>query len=386
MIILKNGRYLSAEGKFVKGDIHIEDGKIKSINEQDGSLDSGSVGTGAHIYDLEDKRVIPGLIDMHTHGAIGYDVSIATPEEICQLTRYYSDRGITSFFPTTITAARGDIKSALRNIKAASKMDCGGASIEGVHIEGPFINAAKKGAHDPNWITTPKKSDYDEYREIMGDLRIHLTVAPEIEGGLEFIDYVVKNDATVGIGHTDTDYNRALEGIRAGASIFTHLFNAMVGIHHRNPGTVGAALTGDAFVEIIGDGMHIHPAVVNIAINAKGPKGVVLVTDSMHAAGLDWGEYDFGGFKILIEGGVAKHEDGTLAGSIISLMDAVKNAMEFSGVSLEDAVAMATINPARVLGLDDKLGSIELGKRGDLVVLDEDLKAHMVFCRGERVK
>ncbi len=386
MIILKNGRYLSAQGEFLEGDIYIEDEAIKNISKSGGTSDSASGGEGIQVIDLEGKRVIPGLIDMHTHGAIGYDVSVASPEEICELTRYYSDRGVTSFFPTTITTSRENIKAALRNIKEASKMEGRGASIDGVHIEGPFINAEKKGTHDPNWIVTPRKADYDEYREIMGDLKIHITVAPEIEGGMEFIDYVVKNGGTVGIGHSNSDYNMALEGIRAGASIFTHLFNAMVGIHHREPGTVGAALTGDAYVEIISDGMHIHPAVVKIAINAKGPEGVVLVTDSMHAAGHGQGEYDFGGYKIVIEGGVAKQEDGTLAGSIINLMDAVKNAMKFAGLSLEDAVAMATINPAKVLGLYDRIGSIEPGKRADLVVLDEDLEVNMVFCRGSRVK
>ncbi len=387
MIILKNGKFLSPRGGFLQGDIYIEDDTIKHIKAGQAFQNHGEEEVEGHqVIDLEGKKVIPGLIDIHTHGAIGHDASIAAPEQICELSRYYSDNGITSFLPTTITTSRDDIRAALKNIRMAADMECCGASIEGVHIEGPFINEKRKGTHDANWITTPKKSDFDEYREIMGDLRIHITVAPEIEGGLEFIEYVVKNGGTVGIGHTDGDYEMTLKGIKAGATIFTHLFNAMRGLHHREPGVVGAALTANGYVEVIADGHHIHPVVVKTAISAKGFQGVVLVTDSMHAAGLSGGEYDFGGFKIYIEDGVAKQENGTLSGSIINLMDAVRNVIKFADVSLEEAVTMATINPAKVLGLDHKIGSIEPGKRADLVVIDQDIRPLMVFCRGKRTK
>ncbi len=385
MIILKNGFYLTPKGFFVEGDICIEDGIIKCLGKTE-SPECCQDGIGkAEIIDLKGKRIIPGLIDMHTHGAIGYDISQATPSQICELTRYYSKNGITSFMPTTITTDREHVKEILRNIRQASRMDCGGATIVGVHIEGPFINPKRKGAHNPDLITIPQKSDFDEYKDIMGDLKIHMTIAPEIEGGLDFIEYVVENGGSVGLGHTDGDYETILEGIMAGATIFTHLFNAMRGLHHREPGVVGAAFASDAFVEIISDGFHLHPAIVKTAIKAKGWERGVLVTDSMHAAGLEGGQYDFGGFKITVDGGVAKQEDGTIAGSIISLMDAVRNAVEFAGISLEDAIAMATINPAKVLGLDHKIGTIEPGKRGDLVVIDDDIKAQMVFCRGKRV-
>lgn len=388
MIILRNGLYLSPEGKFVEGDICIEGDTIKCIvNKGESPCCHKKDGEKAQIVDLEGKRVIPGLVDIHTHGAIGYDVSVSTPDQIRELTKFYSKNGVTSFLPTTITTGREQVKEILRNIRQAKDMEeWDGASIEGVHIEGPFINSKRKGAHDPDWITTPQRSDFDDYSEILGDLKIHLTVAPEIEGGLEFIQYVTKNGSTVGIGHTDGDYETTLKAIDAGASIFTHLFNAMRGIHHREPGTVGGALVSDALVEVISDGIHIHPAVVKMVIKAKGYDKVILVTDSMHAAGLESGEYDFGGFKIYIRDGVAKQEDGTIAGSIINLMDGVRNVVKLAGVSLEDAVAMASINPARLLGLDDKIGSIEVGKRADLVVIDDDIKGQMVFCRGKQIK
>lgn len=388
MIILKNGLYLSPEGEFVEGDICIENDTIKCITNKGESICCHQKeGEESQILDLKGKRVIPGLVDIHTHGAIGFDVSASSPEQICELTKYYARNGVTSFLPTTITTAKEQVKEILKNIRQAKDMEeSHGASIEGVHIEGPFINSKRKGAHDPNLITTPEPSDFDDYRQILGDLKVHITVAPEIEGGLEFIKYVSHNGGTVGIGHTDGDYEMTLEGVKAGASIFTHLFNAMRGLHHREPGTVGGALVSHAFVEIIADGIHIHPAIVKMVIKAKGYNKVVLVTDSMHAAGLESGEYDFGGFKIYIRDGVAKQEDGTIAGSIISLMDGVRNVVKRAGISLEQAVAMASINPARVLGLDDKIGSIEVGKRADLVVLDDNIQAQMVFCRGKQIK
>ena len=388
MIILKNGLYLSPEGEFIEGDICIEADTIKCIvNKGELPCCHQKEGEETQVLDFKGKRVIPGLVDIHTHGAVGFDVSASSPEQICELTKYYAQNGVTSFLPTTITNGREQIKEILRNIRQAKDLEeSSGASIEGVHIEGPFINSKRKGAHDPNWITTPEKSDFDDYREILGDLKIHITVAPEIEGGLEFIKYVYDNGGTVGIGHTDGDYEITLEAVKAGASIFTHLFNAMRDLHHREPGTVGGALVSDALAEIISDGIHIHPAIVKMVVKTKGYDKVVLVTDSMHAAGLDSGEYDFGGFKIFIKDGVAKQEDGTIAGSIISLMDGVRNVVKYAGVSLEHAVVMASTNPARLLGLDDKIGSIEVGKRADLVVLDNNIQAQMVFCRGKQIK
>lgn len=388
MLILKNGLYLSPDGKFEEGDIYIEDDTIKCIvSKEEAACYHEKDGEENRILDLEGKKVIPGLLDIHTHGAIGYDVSASSPDQICELTKYYAQNGVTSFLPTTITTEKEQVKEILRNIRQAKNMEeSSGASIEGVHIEGPFINPKRKGAHDPNWITTPETSDFDDYREILGDLKIHITVAPEIEGGLEFIKYISHNGGTVGIGHTDGDYEMTLEGIKAGASIFTHLFNAMRGLHHREPGAVGGALVSDALVEVISDGIHVHPAVVEMVIKAKGYDKVVLVTDSMHAAGLESGEYAFGGFRIYIRDGVAKQEDGTIAGSIISLMDGVRNVVKYAGVSLEHAVVMASTNPARLLGLDDKIGSIEVGKRADLVVLDNNIQAQMVFCRGKQIK
>ncbi|HZJ83662.1 MAG TPA: N-acetylglucosamine-6-phosphate deacetylase [Clostridia bacterium] len=387
MVILKNGKYLSSQGGFIEGDIYVKDGFIQSTNIEEKSYDKKTQGIRqVQVYDIAGKLVIPGLIDMHTHGAIGYDISTATPAQICELTKHYSQNGITSFMPTTMTTSRYNIKDILKNIKKASQMEPGGASIEGVHIEGPFINAHQKGAHDPDWITKPRNSDFDEYRGIMGDLKVHLTVAPEVENGLEFIEYAVKNGGTVGIGHTAGDYETILKGIEAGASIFTHLFNAMTGMHHRKPGAVGVALASKTSVEIIADGIHLHPEIIKIAIKAKGIDSVVLITDSIHATGLEEGQYEFGGFKAYVKDGKATKEDGTIVGSTLALMDAVRNTMKYAGISLEDAVRMATINPARILGLDDKIGSIEIGKRGDLVVMNDDIEIDMVFCRGQRVK
>jgi len=388
MVILKNLQYLAPSGEFVKADIILKNDRIHAIysdniNEErfyQNDFDE------KNIIDLEGRKVIPGLVDIHTHGAIGYDVAVASAEQIHEIARYQARNGTTTFMPTTVTDDIKNTKKALEEIRKAAQIKGDGATIEGAHIEGPYINVQRKGAHDPKWITLPDKNQYDEFRDILGPLKIHITVAPEIEGGLGFIKYVRQNGGTVGIGHTDGDYEITVKAIEAGANVFTHLFNTMTELNHRKPGVVGAALSSDIPVELICDGIHVHPAVVKIVARARGAEGIVLVTDSMQAAGLGDGEYVFAGSKIYVVNGYAGKEDGTLVGSVLCLFNAVKNMVNFGNVSFGDAVKMASLNPAKVLGIDDEVGTIEVGKRADLVVLDDNLEIHMVFCRGNRVR
>lgn len=389
MIILKNGEYLAPSGEFVKGDIFIKGDRIYSLRLRDGNAGEDIQGldlNGAEIIDLEGKKVIPGLIDIHTHGALGYDVAVASAEEIYEIAKYQARNGTTTFMPTTVTDDINNTKKALEEIRKASDMQGDEATIAGAHIEGPYINAEKKGAHDPKWIKVPSKAEYDNFREILDPLKVHITVAPEIEGGLDFIKYVRQNGGTVGIGHTNADYEITMKAVEAGANIFTHLFNGMRGLAHREPGVAGAALSSDIPVELICDGIHVHPAIVKVIVRARGAEGVVLVTDSIQAAGLGDGEYEFAGSKIYVKDGYAGQEDGTLVGSVLCLFDAVRNVIDFAGVSLQDAVRMASLNPARVLGIDDEVGTIEEGKRADLVVLDDDIRIDKVFCRGIQVR
>lgn len=389
MVILKNAEYLTPSGEFVKGDIFIKADRIYSLRLSDGSGGEDIKGSDlaeAEIIDLEGKKVIPGLIDMHTHGALGYDAAVASAEEIYEIAKYQAQNGTTTFMPTTVTDDISRTKKALEEIKRAANMQGNGATIAGVHIEGPYINVEKKGAHDAKWIKTPSKAEYDNFREILGSLKVHITIAPEVEGGLDFIKYVRENGGTVGIGHSNGDYEIIMKAIEAGANIFTHLFNAMGALGHREPGVAGAALSSDIPVELICDGIHVHPAIIKVTARARGAESIVLVTDSIQAAGLGDGEYEFAGSKIYVKDGYAGQEDGTLVGSVLCLFNAVRNMIEFAGVSLQDAVRMASLNPAKVLGIDDEVGTIEEGKRADLVVLDDDMQIDKVFCRGIQVR
>lgn len=380
MFVLRNGYYLPPAGSFVEGDIAIDNGKIISVGPvpaAEGNIEN---------IDLQGLRVIPGLVDIHTHGALGYDVMAASPMELKEVAGFIGRNGVTSFLPTTITSEIKYVNKALENIKAASEIGDNGASIEGVHIEGPYINAKHKGCHETSWIKPADIKEYENFKSILGDkLKIRITVAPEIPGALEFIKHVSSRGDSITIGHTDADSNTVKEAVENGANSFTHLFNAMKGIHHREPGTVGAALSGEAFVELICDGIHVHPDVIKMVYKIKGADKILLVTDAMHATGLGDGDYLFGGLKIKVTGGIARTEDGALAGSTLILWNAVKNMMKFAGVSFEEAVRMATINPAKVIGIDNITGSIETGKRADLVVVDEAFDIKAVFCKGKRI-
>ena len=380
MLILKNGLFLSAEGKFEKGDIAICDDTISSIGSLPGD------GEASEIFDVEGCKVVPGLIDIHCHGAVGHDVMTSSPPQLKEIAEHLAKNGTTSFFPTTITSRMEDLLNVLRNVKEASKMAGCGSSIEGVHIEGPYINAAHKGCHDPSLIKQPTLEEYESFREIMGDLKIHMTVAPEMPGNMEFIKYAVSKGSTVGIGHSDGNCSDVKKGLEAGATIFTHLFNGMRGIHHREPGVAGTALASDAFVELICDGIHVHPEIIKMVYRVKGKEKIVLVTDAMQATGFGDGEFSFGGFRVFVKDGIARKEDGTLAGSTLTMFKAIKNMMKFTGIPLEDAVSMASLNPAKVVGLSHITGSIQPGKRADLVVIDGSMEIKMVFCRGKLVR
>lgn len=380
MIVLKGGKYLTPEGGFEYGDLVFNGSKINSVGQ------NFNCGAEDEIIDITGCLVIPGLVDIHTHGALGYDVSVSKPEEIVELSKFYAKNGVTSFMPTTMTATDEAIYQSISNIKAAAESEQLGATIIGVHAEGPYINPARGGCHQKDLIRLPKTADADKIKEILGNKLIwRETVAPEMPGMLNFIKYVVKKGGYVSIGHTDADANTVFEAIDAGANCFTHLFNAMKGIHHREPGTAGAALVSDAFVELICDGIHVNPEIVKLIYKAKGPDQMVLITDSMPATGLDDQSLIFGGVKVIVKNGIAKTEDGTLAGSTLLLKNAVENLAKFTGISFADAVRAASINPAKVIGIDSVTGSIAPGKRADIVVMDKNHHILFTYCRGKMV-
>lgn len=379
MILLKGGYYLSGDGNFKRADILIEGEKIISIQDKIEQKD------GFITWNFKGCRLIPGFIDIHMHGALGYDVMVSSPSQIIEIAEHLAREGTTSFFPTTITANTDEVFEAIVNIKRAATSNMSGASIEGVHIEGPYINPRQKGCHDIVKMKQPSMEEYKEFKALAGDLKIHMTVAPELNGSFEFIDYVTRNGGTISIGHSDACSDIVEEALKHGAGIFTHLFNGMKGIHHREPGVAGTALLSEAYVELICDGIHVHPDIIRLIHRLKGKDKIVLVTDAMQAKGLGDGRYQFGGFTVIVSNGIARMEDGTLASSTLSMFNAVKNFVKFTGVRLEEAINMASLNPAKAIGIDYKTGSLEVGKRADIVVIDDGLQVEAVFYRGKRV-
>lgn len=378
MLLLKNCSYLSSEGIFIAGDIAIDGEKIVDIGKLTPSA-------GWQVVDANGLRIVPGLIDIHFHGAVGYDVMDASLEEFNKISDYLVESGTTSFLATTITSPKEELSDTIKKIHGASQeVNNKYSPILGVHVEGPYINRMKKGCHNADWMRYPSIEELRELREILGpDLIIHMTLAPEIDGAMEFIKSATQEGVSISIGHSNATAEITYKGVANGANCFTHLFNAMRGIDHREPGVAGAALNSDSFVELICDGVHVHPEIINLVYKLKGKERIILVTDAMKAAGLGDGTYEFGGFKVIVDKGIARKEDGTLASSTLTMLDAVKNMVKFTGASLVEAILMATRNPAQAIGAYDKIGSIEVGKRADLVVLDENLNIAKVICRGK---
>lgn len=381
MEILKGGKYLTPNGGFEDGDIAIQGSEIVSLKK------GFEPRFGDAVTDITGCTVIPGLIDIHTHGALGIDVTIDDTDKILELSNFYAKNGVTSFMPTTMTASQEDIIKAIKRIKAASINEKLGASIIGVHAEGPYIDPKRGGCHKQELIRLPKTEEADGIRDVLGkDLKFRETIAPEMDGAVDFIKDMIKKGGYVSIGHTDADFDTVMMALEAGCNSFTHTFNAMRGLHHREPGVVGAALISDnAYCELICDGIHVNRNVVNLLRRAKTVKKVVLITDSMPATGLEDTTIIFGGVKVIVKNHIARTEDGTLAGSTLLLKNAVKNFAEFADVSFEDAVRCASINPAKAVGADNIIGSIETGKRADLVVLDKNREIVSTYCRGKKI-
>jgi N-acetylglucosamine-6-phosphate deacetylase len=380
MIVLKNGNYLTPKDGFASGDIVLHGSEIASVSEHFGVCDKDE------IIDLNGCLVIPGLIDIHTHGAMGWDVSTSSAARIVKLSNFYAENGVTSFMPTTITDTDENIRQSLRNIRTASESCELAASIVGAHTEGPYISSIHRGCHPADLICLPKIDTADAIFDILGNsLRWRVTVAPELPGMMKFIKYVIKKGAYVSLGHSDANAETAYKAIGIGANSFTHLFNAMKGIHHREPGIAGAALLCDSFVEIICDGIHVNPDIVKLIYRLKGPEQILLITDSMPATGCKDCSSVFGGINVNVKNGIARTEDGTLAGSTLLLKNAVENITKFTEMSFENAVRTASLNPAKAIGIDAVTGSIEPGKRADLVIMDAEHNILSTYCRGKKV-
>ncbi len=306
--------------------------------------------------DLQGQEVIPGLIDIHSHGCMGFDVMDGN-EHLDEMSRFYLQNGVTAWYPTTMSMAKEVIERVTATLPETT-----GAKALGYHLEGPLINPAYKGAQAEDAILAARFSHLSDYHHLG-----LITLAPELEGALQAIK---ESAIPVFLGHTAADYDLAFRAFEAGAVGLTHTFNAMKPLHHRNPGPVGAALTKDAYVQVICDGFHLHPAVVMMLYKAFGPQRMILISDSMRATGLTDGQYDLGGQTVFVKEGTARLADGTIAGSTATLLTCVKQAIRF-GIPKEDAVQMASTTPATVMGLPK--GKLAAGYDADFVVMDDSL-------------
>jgi N-acetylglucosamine-6-phosphate deacetylase len=333
----------------------------------------------------EDYYLVPGLIDLHVHGTHGHDVMDGA-EALQSIAQALAREGVTGFLATTMSVENEKLETALAAIAEVAHGKKTDAAILGVHLEGPFIAAAKKGAQRGDALQLPNEVLFQHLqKQALGLIKI-VTLAPELPSALAFIKHLHAAGVIAAIGHTNATFAEAHAAITAGCRYATHLFNAMHGIHQREPGAAGALLLApDVFAELIVDGEHLHPAMVELALRIKGREKLLLVTDAMRAKCLGDGHYELGGQTVAVKAQKATLQDGTLAGSTLSMPKAIQNMVHFTQCSLAEAISMAAHNPARILNLGEHKGSIQVGKDADLVVLDPTLKVMMTVRDGREV-
>lgn len=382
--LIKDITVYGEDGIYERGYVRIEDGKIHALGKEQ-EVSSAKEGEKEITFGAG-CICIPGFIDVHIHGAAGADVMDGTPEALNTIAETLPAEGTTSFLATTMTLGAEAIEKALANAGSYwHKQDAAGkAEMIGIHLEGPFISPEKAGAQPPGHIVDPSVNQFRKWQQA-ADGRIKLvTLAPERTEGLELVRYLKENGVISSIGHSNATYKQVGAAIEAGASHVTHLYNGMRGLHHREPGVAGAALLRkELLAEVIVDGFHSCPEMVELAYQQKGQEGLVLITDAMRAKCLKNGIYDLGGQDVTVENGQARLANGSLAGSVLKMKDAIRNVMAFTGCTLAEAVQMGAVNPARELNIFERKGSLAPGKDADLVVLDSDLNVVMTLCRGE---
>jgi N-acetylglucosamine-6-phosphate deacetylase len=374
-----NGTLLTPEKIIPKGPLVIKDEVINYV----GYPEERTLLLADRVINAAGMWITPGLIDIHTHGADGHDTMDATKEAIEGFSTFLAQHGVTSFLPTTITATKHDIQAAIDNVTQAAA-DVTGAKIMGIHLEGPYLNTAHKGAQPEALI---RKADPDEYKAwVDHDLVKLMTVAPEMDGVLDLIEAGQRNGLEFAVGHSGATYEVMQEAANRGLRQATHTFNGMLGLHHRRPGTVGSVLVDDRiYAQVIADGVHLHPAIIQLIVKAKGIHKTILISDSIRAAGLADGEYDLGGQSVRVEQSIARISSGSLAGSTLTLDAAIRNIMDFTSLSFMEVLPMATSVPAEAMGWKDQVGVLRAGARADVVCFDADIVPRFVFVAGELI-
>ncbi|EDN8465047.1 N-acetylglucosamine-6-phosphate deacetylase [Listeria monocytogenes] len=334
------------------------------------------------IFDGNGGLLIPGMIDVHIHGAKNYDMMDGSTESIQAVSMACAETGCTSFLVTSVSSSLEDLIQMIRQTKKVIGKEKG-AKIAGIHLEGPYLNIEKKGMQNPAHLRHPDLKEMKKIFDEADGLIKMVTIAPELPGGIEIIDFLKKRGVVVAIAHSNATYEEAQDAFEKGASHITHCFNAMPTIHHRAPGLVAAALENDSIsVQAIVDGVHLHPGIVRLIHKIKGPDKMVLTTDALQAMGVGDGEYIFGGHQVTVTEGVARLQDGTLASSTVTMNKSLRLSNEF-GINLQDTIQMATSTPADILGMKN-LGRIEKGYSADLVLLDKKFEVLSTWINGEK--
>jgi len=381
-LLIENARLFTPDQAELTGWLLAESGLIRAMGF--GNTPDFSHETSLHSLDAQGNMLLPGFIDLHVHGAMGYEVMDASSSGLEEMARFYASHGVTSFLATTWTASRPSIMKALGLVKQMQGQIRGGATLLGAHLEGPYLNPTRCGAQDLNLIRRAEKEEALEFLET-GVIRL-LALAPEFDENLWLIEECVRRGITVSAAHTTANYEQMQRAAKHGISHLTHCFNAMQGLGHRELGTVGAAMTlPQISCELIADNIHVHPAAQKILVAVKNPSGVILVTDAIRATGLPAGDYMLDDRSIHIQNGAVRLPDGTLAGSVLTMERALQNVCSATGRALAEVWIMSSLNAARAIGVSSHKGSLEVGKDADLVLLDESFNVNLTVVKGEIV-
>lgn len=366
------------EGAVGPGYLEIIDGVFGTFSEQKPAA--------GDIVDYSGKQIAPGLVDTHIHGFKGHDVMDNSVEGLEIIAQGILQGGVTSFLPTTLTASTEELDAVCQTIGEHAEQ-IKGANVRGIFLEGPFFNEKYKGAQNPKYMSDPSIEKLAKWQSLAQGKVKKIAIAPEREGSLEFIDYATKQDIRTAIAHTDATYEQCKAAVEHGANIFIHTFNGMRGLHHREPGVVGAAISlKDAFAELICDGHHVHPVSAGIVMDAHGREKTIFVTDCMRGGGMGDGDSKLGEFDVTIKDGTARlKSDNSLAGSVLELITAVQNVVKWGIATPEEAIHMASLAPAQSVGIDDVCGQIKETYAADFLVLDDALQLEKTYLSGECV-
>lgn len=378
-IYIKNAKIYTEADVYTNGSLLLADGKIQTMKQQEIS----ELPADSRVIDGTNLNVIPGFIDGHIHGANGSDVMDATETALDTMAAVLPEEGTTSFLATTITQSAENTENALINIATYNNKP-GQAEIIGVHLEGPFIEKNRAGAQPVQYILEPDIEQFKQWQTLSGNKIKTITLAPEHDENGSFIDYLYQSGVNVSAGHTATDFEGMKKAVAYGVRQVTHLCNAMSGIHHRDIGVVGAAFQlNELRAELIADGIHVSPEMLDLIYKNMGSERLILITDAMRAKCLQPGDYELGGQPVKVNSDRAVLEDGTLAGSILKMYQGAQQMMQLQDVSIKDVIYMASMNSAKQLGVFDRKGSIAEGKDADVLLVDDQLNIKYTICRGE---